>query len=138
MWVCAIIFLLASGVALAQGQQCPDGSTNVARVELHVQAESETVDVSPESVTIEMDDRRGPSRVCWVADELPQGWTIHIEGEEGFFPGRQRTIRPESLFANSGRPKKAGIWVYEVNLEGPEGQTISVDPEVIINKGGGG
>ena len=80
--VAAISLVVSVSGALSQGQNCPDGSENVTRVDITVDYEAGQIIVEPESTTIYLNEGPGnPGRVCWIVHELEDGQTLHIQAK---------------------------------------------------------
>ncbi len=140
--IAALLFVLVLGLPAPSMADCPGKIENGARVDVTLDFDTGTIHVSPESVTIYLQEGEGkPGRVCWAVHGLGKEHTLHIAGkpgEQSFFPSAERTVKQARDFADSGRPGQAGTWRYELRVtqDGVDGNVLVKDPEVIIRPGG--
>lgn len=146
--VAAAIAIVVGTPSGAQGRRCPDGDDKVVRVDIAVDVDAAEITVAPDSVEVFLEpEGEQPNRVCWVLSGMPDGHRLRFEskpgGDPGLFPKLHRVITRPDGFANSGRPARAGTWVYALRVENMDGKTVAeVDPQVIVRapttSGGGG
>ena len=136
---CSAAFWLLS-LPVSAGPPSCEGDESFAQVSISVDHGAKKITVSPDEVTIYLDDSDGPGMVCWVVANLAEKTTLHIadkEGQEGYFPSAAWRLTKAGNIAGSGRPSKAGRWEYKLRVtEGGE-SLYSLDPTVIIEGGGG-
>ena len=71
--------------------------------------------------------------------DLEEGQTLHIQAKPGQperFAQTSKRIQGRNNFANSGRPRSEGTWVYDVFVTSGDERILEKDPEVIIKRGG--
>jgi len=146
-WGVSVVATMAGAPVAAQERRCPDGDDRVVRVDIAVDVDAGRITVRPDSAEVFLEpEGEQPNRVCWVLSGMPDGHRLRFEskpgGDPGLFPRLHRVITRPGGFANSGRPARAGTWVYALRVENLDGKTAAeVDPQVIVRaptSGGGG
>ncbi len=138
VWAVAVMATVAGAPVSAQERRCPDGDDRVVRVDIAVDVDAGRITVQPDSVEVFLEpEAEQPNRVCWVLSGMPDGHRLRFEskpgGDPGLFPKLHRVITRPDGFANSGRPARAGTWVYALRVENLDGKTVAeVDPQVIV------
>lgn len=114
---------------------CP-GNATVVNVTLSEKGSSGKWDVGVDKETVEITMQ---GRVCWDVSGLEDGYTLTMSGKSGEdnqFPDRSVTPPPTTI--NSGAPKSAGTFEYDLTLTHDGNEVGKLDPSIIIRPDDGG